>query len=148
MIGITDDGVVPEHELRQWLDAKYAQQVSDMGDLEIPIARAREFLDSPGGVTGCKPHEGTPNVFIRAIPDCDYSLRLFPGNIALQEYCADFVRASTGQPANCPKDFELWSAPTGPSGLTMPSGRLLPNRQPVEDGHDDYHVLDFPAVAL
>lgn len=49
------------------------------------------------------------NVYVRSLPDSEYSLRLFPGNIALQEYCADFVRTSTGQAVDCPQGFELWS---------------------------------------
>ncbi|KAI1785786.1 hypothetical protein LXA43DRAFT_856854, partial [Ganoderma leucocontextum] len=114
-LGVTND-VVPGHELRRWLDEQFAVQVSLTGDPEVAIEGARRILDSPGGVTGCKPRQDTPNVYVRAIPNSEYSLRLFPGNVALQEYCADFVRTSTNQVVNCPAGFELWSLPTGSAG--------------------------------
>ena len=60
---------------------------------------------------------------MRPIPDSDYSIRLFPGNSALQEYCADFVRTSTGQAVDCPPNFELWSLPSG-LAASMGSRRL------------------------
>ncbi|KAI1797090.1 hypothetical protein LXA43DRAFT_878744 [Ganoderma leucocontextum] len=100
MLGISND-TVPEGELRTWLDKKFAHQLAWKGTPEGVFEDARIFLDLSGGISGVKPRPGTRNVYMRAIPDSDYSLRLFPGNIALQEYCADFVRTSTGKAVDC-----------------------------------------------
>ncbi|PIL25621.1 hypothetical protein GSI_11370 [Ganoderma sinense ZZ0214-1] len=64
-----------------------------------------------------KPKPGTPNVFCHPIPNSPYSVRLFPGSIALREYCLDFVDTATGNPVNSPPGFEVWSVRGGSAGM-------------------------------
>ena len=69
-----------------------------------------------------KPKKGqtNPHVFVRATPDSEYSIRLFPGAFATKEYCLDFVRSDTGEPVNSPFAFELWAVPASPLDLVPP----------------------------
>lgn len=57
-------------------------------------------------------------MFIRPLPDSDYSIRLFPGSKAASEYCLDFVLSATGEPVNSPFKFNLLAGP----GPTTPVG--------------------------
>ena len=81
----------------------------------------------------------TPNVFTHAISDSPYSIRLFPGNHMLQEYCIDFVRTRTCEPVSIPTGFELWfaSSPVGP-----PRELWLPT---LEVGMFNEHPDDIPS---
>ncbi|KAH9924052.1 uncharacterized protein B0H18DRAFT_1013246 [Fomitopsis serialis] len=71
-----------------------------------------EFLEKPSSlVTGRKPRPGERNVFVRPIPNCAYSIRLFPGVSDHHEFCLDFVHTKTGKATNSPFECELWSMP-------------------------------------
>jgi len=71
-----------------------------------------EVFDKPSSlVTGRKPRPGERNVFVRPIPDCDYSIRLWPGVSDQHEFCLDFVHTKTGKATNSPFEYELWSMP-------------------------------------
>ena len=59
-----------------------------------------------------KPKEGTEHVYIRPIPQSDYSIRLFPGSYYGQEWGMDFVNTRTGEPVNSPFPHELWCIPS------------------------------------
>ncbi|KAI1789520.1 hypothetical protein LXA43DRAFT_892707 [Ganoderma leucocontextum] len=95
-----------------WLDGELALYLALIGDMEAVMEETRRFLDRRGSITGRKPKPSAPNVFVRSIPNSPYSIRLFPGSLAHQEYCMDFVVTSTGQPVNSPFEFELWALPS------------------------------------
>ncbi|KAI0759373.1 hypothetical protein BD413DRAFT_597893 [Trametes elegans] len=79
---------------------------------EASLADTKEGLDELIEATGLKPSPGDPNVFVRPIPDSEFSIRLFPGCTEAKEYCLDFVRTATGEAVNSPfPEFELFSAP-------------------------------------
>lgn len=65
-------------------------------------------------------------VFVRPIPDSEYSFRLFPGSFSAAEYCMDFVDTATGEPVNSPFEYELWGVPDPDAPwLSMPiTGKL------------------------
>ncbi|KAI0639081.1 hypothetical protein C8Q77DRAFT_33657 [Trametes polyzona] len=65
-------------------------------------------LDTYVEPTGMKPKPGDKFVFVRPIPDSDYSIRLFPGSVSATEYCMDFVETATGEAVNSPPELELW----------------------------------------
>jgi len=70
------------------------------------------FFNKPSSVlTGRKPRPGEGNVFVRPIPHCDYSIRLWPGVSDQHEFCLDFVHTKTGKATNSPFKYELWSMP-------------------------------------
>ncbi|KAH9896424.1 hypothetical protein C8Q73DRAFT_685387 [Cubamyces lactineus] len=73
-----------------------------------------------------KPRLGDKHVFIRPIPDSEYSIRLYPGSISAAEFCIEFVHTATGKAVNSPFPYELWSVPSpAMSGLSVPMvGRL------------------------
>lgn len=59
-----------------------------------------------------KPHPGDDDVHIRAIPQSDYSIRMWGTNMEKnREYCFDFVETATGKPVNSPFEYELWAIP-------------------------------------
>lgn len=59
-----------------------------------------------------KPHPGDDDVHIRAIPQSDYSIRMWGTNMEKnREYCFDFVETATGNPVNSPFEYELWAVP-------------------------------------
>ena len=114
---------VPGHDLREWLDAKFAEQVSFMGSPELAIAKAREFLDTTGGITGVRfdslVFDWTRNLLIFA---CRHSANRARSH--QMSMFVDFVRTSTGKPVDCPPGFEFWAVSTGPAGLALPFRRL------------------------
>ncbi|KAF7773693.1 hypothetical protein Agabi119p4_5860 [Agaricus bisporus var. burnettii] len=60
------------------------------------IKQATEILDSPGTAVGLKPRPGDDDVHIRAIPNSDYSIRMWGTNMETnREYCFDFVETAT-----------------------------------------------------
>ncbi|RPD65316.1 hypothetical protein L226DRAFT_531096 [Lentinus tigrinus ALCF2SS1-7] len=115
----------PEEGIRAWIDNKLAMHVSHMGSEETVRRVASEFLSPVTEVTGRKPNPGMegPPIFVCAIPNSEYSMRLFPGAFKTREYCLDFVKSDTGEPENSPFEFELWAL-LGPS-LYPYSMRLL-----------------------
>ncbi len=72
-------------------------------------------------------------VFVRPIPDSEYSFRLFPGSLSAAEYCMDFVDTATGKPINSPFEYELWAVPDPDTPwLSLPmTGKL----RSIERGH-------------
>ncbi|KAI0819563.1 hypothetical protein BC628DRAFT_1011127 [Trametes gibbosa] len=84
------------------------------GSQEFIIQNAAKTLNMVPDITGLKPRPGDFGVFIRPIPNSEYSLRLFPGCKAASEYCLDFVLSATGEPVNSPFEFNLFAGP-GPS---------------------------------
>ena len=46
----------------------------------------------------------------RAIPNSPYAIRLFPGLLAQNEWCMDFVDSRTGDAVNTPPGFQIYSA--------------------------------------
>lgn len=118
----------PPSGLYTWLDGQLALRLAASGDFDTVMSMTRQLLDSRGMITGVskrpilfrdcrltgiqrKPKLDAPNVFLRPIPNSQYSVRLFPGSLARQEFCMDFVLTSTGQAINSPFTFELWILP-------------------------------------
>ncbi|PIL31361.1 hypothetical protein GSI_06060 [Ganoderma sinense ZZ0214-1] len=98
-----------------WLDGQLALLLAAGGNFDGAMAEIRRLLDTPravADVTGIKPKPGSPNVFVRPIPNSEYSVRLFPGSLGAREYCMDFVLTSTGEPVNSPFKFDLWTVPS------------------------------------
>ncbi|KAI0364685.1 hypothetical protein BV20DRAFT_1105431 [Pilatotrama ljubarskyi] len=93
-------------EMYAWLDEAYAFQSGVGDDLNEGAAW---LLDTRMEHSGPRP--GDKLVYIRPIPDCDYSIRLFPGALDAAEYCMDFVDTATGKAVNSPFKFELWNIP-------------------------------------
>ncbi len=95
------------------------------------------------------------NVFVRPIPNSSYSIRLFPGCAAAQEYCLDFVDNRTGLPVNSPFKFELFGAPnTGASPgfrvtpmMSLERGFGIPQDQ-IPPGHEKFLLMDGMTCVL
>ncbi|KAI0642958.1 hypothetical protein C8Q79DRAFT_1012954 [Trametes meyenii] len=100
-----------ESGLHEYLDASLAASVADLGSYEGVMKNATTILDELVDCTGLKPNPGDPQVFVQAIPGCQYSIRLFPGNLESSEYCLDFVHSRTGEPVNSPIKFDLLCVP-------------------------------------
>ncbi|XP_006459309.1 hypothetical protein AGABI2DRAFT_191307 [Agaricus bisporus var. bisporus H97] len=90
------------------------------------IKQATEILDSPGTAVGLKPRPGDDDVHIRAIPNSDYSIRMWGTNMETnREYCFDFVETATGNPVNSPFEYQLWAVPNKRTPwLPCPSAQL------------------------
>ncbi|KAH9847608.1 hypothetical protein C2E23DRAFT_741366, partial [Lenzites betulinus] len=89
------------------------------GTRDYLMQKSWKTLDMKANViTGLKPRPGDPGVFIRPLPNSEYSIRLFPGCEAASEYCLDFVLSATGEPVNSPFKFNLFAGP----GPTTPVG--------------------------
>ena len=64
-------------------------------------------------------------MFVRPVPESDFSIRLWPGVAASREYCLDFVHTETGEATNSPFEYELWSIPHPDAPLlSLPPMRL------------------------
>ena len=63
-------------------------------------------------------------MFVRPIPDSEYSIRLWPGVTTSREYCLDFVHSATGEATNSPFEYELWSLPDPDALFSLPPMRL------------------------
>ncbi|KAI0639074.1 hypothetical protein C8Q77DRAFT_1152083 [Trametes polyzona] len=92
-------------EVYAWLDNHFAEEVQSMGSYEKVMYNAAKLLDTYVEPTGL------PVIFIRPIPDSEYSIRLFPDSISAAEYRMDFVETATGKAVNSPFEFELWGVP-------------------------------------
>ncbi|KAH9855903.1 hypothetical protein C2E23DRAFT_866509 [Lenzites betulinus] len=88
------------------------------GNRDYVHQMSTQCLSAKADPTGLKPRPGDFGVFIRPLPDSDYSVRLFPGSKAASEYCLDFVLTKTGEPVNSPFEFTLFAGP----GATVPLG--------------------------
>ncbi|EIW63140.1 uncharacterized protein TRAVEDRAFT_43446 [Trametes versicolor FP-101664 SS1] len=112
-------------EILAWVDKKMENHIKIFGSRKAVLANAKELLDCIVGVTGVKPRPGRDIAHIRPIPGSKYSIRLWPGNPFVNEYCMDFVDTVTNRPVNSPFAFELWAVPDPKSPwLALPSGRL------------------------
>ncbi|TFK86407.1 hypothetical protein K466DRAFT_152709 [Polyporus arcularius HHB13444] len=113
----------PEDGIYAWVDKEFAQHAGRWGGGALALRAISRSLDTFVEVTGTKPKRGDacPNVFVCPIPNCAYSVRLFPGAFVRQQYCLDFVNSETGEPVNSPFEFELWAV-HAPSwmGLVVP----------------------------
>ncbi|KAI0642811.1 hypothetical protein C8Q79DRAFT_1012831 [Trametes meyenii] len=113
-------------EIFAGLDKELAEDIEAFGD-EIND-NVKTLLDTYMEPTGIKPPPGTSNdlIFIRPIPDSQYSIRLFPGSYSNREYCLDFLDTETGKPVNSPFEYELWAIPDPDAPwLSLPmSGKL------------------------
>ncbi|KAI0639080.1 hypothetical protein C8Q77DRAFT_1163273 [Trametes polyzona] len=96
-------------ELYAWLDGELAAYIQSWPSYEKAMESIDRLLDTYVEPTGPKP--GDKFVFVRPIPDSDYSIRLFPGSISAAEYCMDFVETATGKAVNSPFEYELWGVP-------------------------------------
>ncbi|KAH9850397.1 hypothetical protein C2E23DRAFT_735032, partial [Lenzites betulinus] len=115
-------GVATAQGITQYLEADMKSTTSFFkGTREETIRNAEKALNIEADITGLKPRPGDPGVFIRPLPDSDYSIRLFPGSKAASEYCLDFVLSATGEPVNSPFKFNLFAGP----GPTIPVGFAL-----------------------
>ncbi|CDO75338.1 hypothetical protein BN946_scf184966.g6 [Trametes cinnabarina] len=118
--------------LNAWLDEHYENNIKTHGR-EMIDHSVKTVLDTYMEQTGKKPCGEDPLVFVRPIPDSQYSLRLFPGSISRAEYCLDFVDSKTGEPVNSPFEHELWSVPNiDTPWLTMP---MVVKLRSAERGH-------------
>ncbi|KAH9847612.1 hypothetical protein C2E23DRAFT_494194 [Lenzites betulinus] len=100
-----------EEEMEKSIDAW-------QGTREFVLQNATKTLDTKADITGLKPRAGDPGVYIRPLPNSEYSIRLFPGSKVASEYCLDFVLSATGEPVNSPFKFNLFAGP----GPTTPVG--------------------------
>ncbi len=96
-------------------------------------------------------------IFVRPIPDSEYSVRLFPGSISAAEYCMDFVDSATGEPVNSPFEFELWGIPNPDTPwLSFPiCGQLRPierahgiKRKEIRPGAEKFVLRDGQTCVL
>ncbi|KAI0642955.1 hypothetical protein C8Q79DRAFT_980828 [Trametes meyenii] len=101
-----------ESGIRDYLDALLVSRVEEDGSYENVMSNATRILDDRVECTGMKPSPGDPQVFVQAIPDSQYSIRLFPGSLHNSEYCLDFVDSRTGEPVNSPFKFDLICLPS------------------------------------
>ncbi|KAI0639073.1 hypothetical protein C8Q77DRAFT_1163255 [Trametes polyzona] len=120
-------------ELYAWLDEELAEYLQSSDSDEEAMDSIETLLDTYVEPTGIKPKPGDKFVFVRPIPDSDYSIRLFPGSITWAEYCMDFVETATGKAVNSPFEYELWGVPNPDmSHMTMTmTGKL----QSIERSH-------------
>ncbi|KAI0643157.1 hypothetical protein C8Q79DRAFT_210856 [Trametes meyenii] len=114
-------------DISAYMDKELASAIAWHGNIEAVMRWAKEYMDTKAVVTGAKPYPGDYGVFVRALPDSDYSIRLFPGSLVASEYCLDFVRTATGEAVNSPFPFQLYCGPnpSAPMG-TGPAMQLRP----------------------
>ncbi|KAI0639071.1 hypothetical protein C8Q77DRAFT_1029671, partial [Trametes polyzona] len=103
------DRSLSQVELYAWLDETLAEKVKvERSTYERVLESVSMQLDEEAEPTGIKPVPGDENVFIRPIPESEYSIRLFPGSVSAAEYCMDFVETATGKAVNSPFEYELY----------------------------------------
>ena len=166
-----------DHEapsISKWLEDELGIALEESHTLEKVLENSRRLLDMPVDPTGVrllyfpsvspilstlqlKPKSNDePGVYVRAIPDSAYSIRLFPGCRSEGEYCLDFVCTATGEPVNSPFKYELWSAPNrltpwtfcGPGRLrTLDAVFGIPAHE-VPPGEEKYLVKDGQTYVL
>ncbi|KAL1942728.1 hypothetical protein VTO73DRAFT_4968 [Trametes versicolor] len=112
-------------ELRAWVDDQLLIDIQCVGTKEAVYADATKVLDNMVGQTGRKPRPGRDIMHTCQIPGSKYSIRLWPGNLYVNEYCMDFVNTETKEAVNTPFELELWAVPDPDAPwLAMSSGRL------------------------
>lgn len=136
-------GVASLEGITQFLEKEMKTSITvRRGSRESVLRSATKVLDTEPDITGVrvplrlrtmicsdtllqlKPRPGDPGVFIRPLPNSEYSIRLFPGSKAASEYCLDFVLSATGEPVNSPFKFTLLAGlgPTIPVGFAPTVG--------------------------
>ncbi|KAI9062945.1 hypothetical protein FKP32DRAFT_1628462 [Trametes sanguinea] len=142
--------------LYAWIDECHKSSVEILGR-EVTDHSVKTLLDTYMEQTGKKPVEDDPLVFVRPIPDCKYSIRLFPGALSASEYCMDFVDSATGEPVNSPFEHELWSVPNPDTPwLSMPMvGKLRSaernhgiKQEDIRPGEEKYFLRDGQTCVL
>ncbi|OJT10713.1 hypothetical protein TRAPUB_12745 [Trametes pubescens] len=112
-------------ELRAWVDDQLRIDTQLCSSQDAVFASATQSLNNIVGQTGRKPRPNRDIVHTCPIPESKFSIRLWPGNPYVNEYCMDFVNTTTKEAVNSPFDFELWAVPDPDAPwLAMPSGRL------------------------
>ncbi|TFK80516.1 hypothetical protein K466DRAFT_667619 [Polyporus arcularius HHB13444] len=104
----------PESRIASHLDTQLRSMSTALGSEEAALEMAKQTLDRYITIVGLKPTPNTPDavVYIRPIPDCDYSVRLWLADDTSGEVCMDFVHNETKQPVNSPFEYELWAMPS------------------------------------
>ncbi|KAI0644640.1 hypothetical protein C8Q79DRAFT_972929 [Trametes meyenii] len=114
-----------KEEILAWVDEQMEQDIEESGSREAVLESAKQLLDGLVAPTGRKPRPGRDTAHIRPIPGSKYSIRLWPGNPYMSEYCMDIVNTATGQAVNSPFKFDLWIIPSpDASWLSGPAGCL------------------------
>ncbi|OJT10712.1 hypothetical protein TRAPUB_12744 [Trametes pubescens] len=112
-------------EIRARVDDMLQIDIKFFGTREAVFAAATATLDTVVAFTGRKPRPNRDIVHTCPIPGSKFSIRLWPGNPYVNEYCMDFVNTATKEAVNSPFEFELWAVPDPDAPwLAMPSGRL------------------------
>ncbi|TFK80517.1 hypothetical protein K466DRAFT_558947 [Polyporus arcularius HHB13444] len=101
----------PVSEIASYLDLQLSRRIASLGSLEAVLEEAKESLEQYVTITGMKPPPTAAHVYTRPIPNSEYSVRLWPGDDAVGEFCMDFVHSETQQPVNSPFEYELWLVP-------------------------------------
>ena len=88
-------------------------------------------------------------MFVRSIPNTDYSFRLFPGSRRNNQYCLDFVLTETGEAINSPLQHKLlmlppkrnvWHVRGAVTLWTVGSGAGIPASE--EQPGSEYYILN------
>ncbi|KAI0674827.1 hypothetical protein C8Q78DRAFT_1009108 [Trametes maxima] len=131
-------------EIQAWVDQRMELNITRSGSREAVLESAKKILDALIAPTGLKPRPGRDTGHIRPIPNSKYSIRLWPGNPYVNEYCMDIVDTATKQPVNSPFEFDLWIIPDldtpwlgGPAGCLrslernfgIPQHKILPGEE-------------------
>ncbi|KAH9848268.1 hypothetical protein C2E23DRAFT_465689 [Lenzites betulinus] len=110
-------------EILAWVDSTMEKEIRTYHSKKAVMRVTKAALDCVVSVTGRKPRPGKDTVFIRPIPDSQYSIRLWAGSAYTHEFCMDFVDSVTEHAVNSPFKFELWIVPDPDSSwLGAPAG--------------------------
>ncbi|TCD61970.1 hypothetical protein EIP91_007656 [Steccherinum ochraceum] len=150
-----------EDKFYEWSDRAMDQQIPGgmFHPLEKPDDAAKQryiqglgtFMEGPPDATGLKPVESEPDMHIRPLPNCGFSLRLWGRFLEeKREYCLDFIDKTTSEPVNTPKGYELWTVPNKrapwlPSGnMKLESMEQIIGYDPeqIPPGEEKYQLLE------
>ncbi|KAI9061218.1 hypothetical protein FKP32DRAFT_1678544 [Trametes sanguinea] len=112
-------------EKRAWLAQQWQVHVRESGSAEQVMEDVKSLLDADAPIIGRKPRPGDEGVLQFAIPDSNYSIRLWPGPVEHAIYCLAFIDNATQKYINVPTDHTLWHMPP-------PSAPWLPGSGSVE----------------
>ncbi|OSD05434.1 hypothetical protein PYCCODRAFT_1465330 [Trametes coccinea BRFM310] len=145
-------------EVYALLDELHAAEIEMVGAETLEWSCV-EMLNTWVEPSGEKPLPGETSkyIFVRPIPESEYSIRLFPGSISAAEYCMDFVDSATGKPVNSPFEFELWGIPDPETPwLGMPICQQMHSierihgikQEDILPGHEKFILRDGQTFAL
>ncbi|KAL7280680.1 hypothetical protein ACG7TL_005619 [Trametes sanguinea] len=145
-------------EVYALLDELHAAQIELVGADTLERS-CTDMLNTWVEPTGHKPLPGETSkyIFVRPIPESEYSIRLLPGSISAAEYCMDFVDSATGEPVNSPFEFELWGIPDPETPwLGMPICQQMHSierihgikQEDILPGHEKFILRDGQTFAL